>query len=387
MSIVARRVRNGLVHDVRLRRPDGRVVTRTFPALAEARRYETIQKAARYRGGWADPAVLRRPFGNVTEEWLRANPAKRGSSRARDRSALDRHVLPLFGGRRVGDIRRQDVREAVSAWSAVLAPRSVARVFGVLRAVLNHAFDELDVAVRNPCTGVRLPRRTKRTRARPTPAQLLALAEAMPEQYEAMVWVAAVAGLRWGEVAGLTVRQLCLAPPGAITVDRQVGRGEHGEPVVEDPKSEAGFRTLSIPGGLRGVLVDHLATAGPDAAEGERLLFPGPGGGPLDYGWWRRRVWVPAAIAVGFSRQVPDDRRPGRTRVVPTLGFHDLRRLNATEMVRLNVDIKTAQHRLGHSDPRLTLAVYAEATTEADVEAAGRLGTRLLAPRRRTMTA
>jgi hypothetical protein len=78
-----------------------------------------------------------------------------------------------------------------------------------------------------------------------------------------------------------------------------------------------------------------------------------------------------AAIAAGFCREVADDRERGRTRIVPTLGFHDLRRLNATEMVRLNVDIKTAQHRLGHSDPRLTLAVYAEATTEADVEAAG----------------
>lgn len=343
------------------------------------------------------PRVLRRRFADVADEWLRANPAKRGSSRARDRSAVGHHVLPLFASRRVGDIRRQDVREAVAVWSAVLAPRSVARVFGVLRAVLNHAFDELDVAVRNPCTGVRLPRRTKRTRPRPTPAQLLALVEAMPEQYEAMVWIAAVAGLRWGEVAGLTVGQLRLAPPGAITVDRQVGRGEHGEPVVEDPKSEAGFRTLSIPDGLRDVLVGHLATAGLDAGESDCLMFPGPRGGLLDYGWWRRRIWVPAAIAAGFSRQVPDKDRRGGTRLVPTLGFHDLRRLNATEMVRLNVDIKTAQHRLGHSDPRLTLAVYAEAITEADVEAAGRLGARLLAPhttslhgrpvpRRRTMT-
>ena len=40
--------------------------------------------------------------------------------------------------------------------------------------------------------------------------------------------------------------------------------------------------------------------------------------------------------------------------------------------------MKTAQTRLGHSDPRLTLAVYAQATTEADQEAARKLGARFM---------
>jgi hypothetical protein len=40
------------------------------------------------------------------------------------------------------------------------------------------------------------------------------------------------------------------------------------------------------------------------------------------------------------------------------------------------IDLKTAQSRLGHSDPRLTLAVYAQATTEADRAAADALGRR-----------
>ena len=38
------------------------------------------------------------------------------------------------------------------------------------------------------------------------------------------------------------------------------------------------------------------------------------------------------------------------------------------------VDVKAAQTRLGHSDPRLTLAVYVQATTEADKAAASSLG-------------
>ena len=49
-------------------------------------------------------------------------------------------------------------------------------------------------------------------------------------------------------------------------------------------------------------------------------------------------------------------------------------------MVRSGVDVKTAQARLGHSDPRMTLAVYAQATTEADRTAAKRLGALLMRP-------
>jgi hypothetical protein len=36
--------------------------------------------------------------------------------------------------------------------------------------------------------------------------------------------------------------------------------------------------------------------------------------------------------------------------------------------------VKTAQARLGHSDPRLTLGIYAQATTEGDRTAADLLG-------------
>ena len=82
-----------------------------------------------------------------------------------------------------------------------------------------------------------------------------------------------------------------------------------------------------------------------------------PEGGPLDYAHWRVRYWLPATRAVGL----------------PWLTFHDLRRANATALVTAGIDLKTAQTRLGHSDPRLTLAVYAQATTAADRDAADRV--------------
>ena len=80
------------------------------------------------------------------------------------------------------------------------------------------------------------------------------------------------------------------------------------------------------------------------------------------------------------GRSVPRRRFMEPDTRAPALGimraFHDLRRANATALVHAGVDLKTAQARLGHSDPRLTLGVYAQATSGADRAAAEALGNR-----------
>jgi len=89
----------------------------------------------------------------------------------------------------------------------------------------------------------------------------------------------------------------------------------------------------------------------------DEYVFVAPGGGPLRYANFRSRVFGPACKRLGFTHTT----------------FHDLRRFNATVMVGVGVDLKTAQVRLGHADPRLTLALYAQATTAGDLTAVGAL--------------
>jgi integrase len=110
------------------------------------------------------------------------------------------------------------------------------------------------------------------------------------------------------------------------------------------------------------MVAQHVRRRGLTPPDQDAHVFVGQQGGPLEYSGFRQRVWKPAC------------RRIGR----PDLGFHDLRRTNATVMVRSGVDVKTAQTRLGHSDPRMTLAIYAQASTEADRTAAKRLGALLM---------
>jgi integrase len=350
-------------YDVRLRDPSGKTYTRTFRTRREAEAFESDERASRRRGNWLDPRRSEEPLRTVAWRWLESNPAKRPSSRARDDSALRVHILPALGDRPIGSLTPSDIQQCVNDWSERLAPRSVRRVYQTLWAVLNAAVLD-DRIARSPCRGIRLPAIHPTDRPVLTRNHLAELADAMGPQYGAMVYLGAVLGLRWGECAGLRVGRIDF-DRSTITIAEQVTRGVGGRSVIGPPKSEAARRTLAAPPALMELLANHLELRGLTTRDTDAYLFATPDGEPFDYSNWLHRIWYPA-------------RQQAR---VEWAQFHDLRRANATGLVLEGIDLKTAQTRLGHTDPRLTLGIYAQATTEADRQAAERLGERFL-PRR-----
>jgi len=254
----------------------------------------------------------------------------------------------------------------VNSWSSVnqrrtgkpLAPATVNLTYGTLRAAFAYAATS-GLVIQSPCHDVKLPRKVRKVCTIVGPEDVQALAKAIDVRYSAMVWVGALLGLRWGEVAALRVEDLDLVG-GQLEVRRTITRDEHGRPLIGPPKSEAGNPTLSMPVVLGKLLAGHLATSGRDEADDDALVFPAPDGSHWSYANFRRRIWLPAVRTAGLGG----------------VGFHDLRRTATTQLVLSNVDIKTAGTRLGHSDVRLTLEVYAQATTEADCAAAEGVATR-----------
>jgi len=354
--------RKGVVWDVRLRDPDGRVYTRTFATKREALDFEAAQRTAKAKGTWTDPRRERKTFEEVARWWLNSNPGKRGSAFARDESIVRVHLLPVLGKRAMGSITEPDVQALVNRWAQSHAPRSVKRMYGVLRAVFNAAVDA-DYIARSPCRRIGLPAASARRGRQLDTESLNDLATALDPRYRPMVYVGAVLGLRWGEVAGVRVGRIDFERR-TLTVAEQVTRGRGGVTVVGLPKSDAGHRTLTMPEPLAELLLEHLVNVGLDPIDDvDAYVFSSPDGDALDYSNWRRRIWLPAIRRAGLEGA----------------GFHDLRRLNATAMVLDGTDVKTAQARLGHSDPRLTLAIYAQATTEGDRLASDRLGERFFA--------
>ena len=326
----------------------------TFSAKADALVWLAGIETDIHRGSWVDPAGGQLSVAELAGGGVEHDPSKRASTLARDEAILRLHIVPHIGGARIGEVTPPNVQRLVNAWAKERAARTVRRQFDVVRAVFAYAVAS-DWLARSPCRGIDLPRVPALRRRVLSSDDVAEIASAMDNRYQPMVWLGAVLGLRWGEVAGLKVGSFDFLR-GTVTVSEQLGRDRKLGP----PKSASGHRALSLPRALVDLLSAHLATMRLTAADAECLVFQSPEGSPLDYSRWRQRVWMLAVEAADLAG----------------VSFHDLRRAAATALVAEGVDLKTAQTRLGHSDPRLTLAVYAQATSEADKAAADRLGER-----------
>lgn len=369
MSIHERSTKRGPRFDVRLRGPDGREVKKTFKKRTEAKRYERQQLTERDRGAWVDPKRGVIPFSDVAAAWLDSNPGKRPGVRGRDAGILKVHVLPTIGNRHIGSITPAEIQKLINTWLAKkLSPGTVHRHYAIVRAIFTWAV-EADYIARTPCrkTVVRLPKKSGTVSHHVITAdELEKLGQALGPRYEPMVYLGAVMGLRWGEVAALRASSIDFLRR-SIAVNEGVARDDKGRTILAEPKSDASRRQLAAPEFLLNMLSDHIASSGltgdPDALLFTTARAPGE---PLDYSNFHR-LWLNAVTAVKLPAPT------GATRQ-KYFGFHDLRRANATVMSLGDVDAKTAQSRMGHTDIRLTLSLYPQHSTAADKAAAEALG-------------
>lgn len=362
MSIHKRKNKSGIAYVVRLRTPAGRQYERTFATKREAQLFEGEQRSAHERGTWVDPRPARETtVAEWAAQWQRLNRHKAPTTKETDRAVLERHLLPRMGAVAIGAVTPIDIQSLVADWKDSYAPATVRRYYGVVRAMFNAALAG-DVIGRSPCRGVKLPDVPETEHVILTPEQLDRLASELPEHYRPMAFIGALLGLRFEEVAGLRVSSVD-ADRGFVSV-RETVTSAGGRVHIGPPKTRAARRTLSIPRALSELLAEHIGSIVP-AEDGDPLLFSDAQGGPLRYSNFLRRVWNPARVRAG----------------IPDVGFHDLRRTAITAMVAAGVDVKTAQTRAGHSDPRMTLAVYAKATLEGDQAAADAVGEHFLGTR------
>ncbi len=175
------------------------------------------------------------------------------------------------------------------------------------------------------------------------------------ERDELMATTAAYSGLRWGELAALTIPQVSQAAR-VITVDRKVV-DVAGHLFVEAPKNRKHRRTIyprRTPGGYP--LAERLAARIEEArAEQEAgtnplgLIFPSPRGKHWRASNFERRVLVPAYLAAGWR----DAEGNGRWT------WHSLRHVFCTTaLFTWKLDPTDVSRMAGHATYRTTLDMY-----------------------------
>ena len=316
------------------------VATRVFERKADAVAWEQDQRRRLRLGEWIDPRRGQVPLSVVAADWLGSRSSVKRRTRESDEAAWRNYIAPRFGNWPVASITAAEVSSWVGSLVARgLAPSTATRALATLRSVLAFAVADgriqhnVAAVVRKPTSG-----RVRREGQALTLDQLRALTEACKGRYRDVVPVLALAGLRWGELAGLQVGDRVSVPGPGLRLRRAVlASGGGGALYVDTLKNN---RARTVPLVLDLVPIVDRWGAGKAA---NAWLFDAPEGGPLWESNWKRSVgWSAATAAIGVT------------------GFrvHDLRHTAASVWLGAGADPKVVQRVLGHATAAMTMDLY-----------------------------
>ncbi|AFC55003.1 tyrosine-type recombinase/integrase [Mycobacterium paraintracellulare] len=339
--------------------PDGRryKADKTFLTEKDARGWLSLRQAEIIRKAWVPPEADEQPapkltFETYSQTWMAQRDLK-DRTREHYEKLLEDHIRPMFGSWPIGSITVDDVR----VWHTKMGtktPTLRAHCYGLLRTIMGTALSDGKIRV-NPCQvrGAGSARRVHKIR----PASLDEIAtitEEMPEQYRAMVLLAAWCALRFGELTELRRKDITIVEPtdeqlanaaaageaapeayGIVRVERAVVRVDEGFQVTT-PKSDAGRRDVEIPPHLLPAIKYHLEKFVEPGKD--ELLFPAAQGGHL----------APASLYRQFYKARSAARRDD-------LRWHDLRHSGAVLAAATGATLAELMARLGHSTPQAAM--------------------------------
>lgn len=225
---------------------------------------------------------------------------------------------------RLSELRRETVQRSINRMAKEKSPKTVRNAYGLITAVIGEYCPELDLR------RITLPQKERPQIAVPNEQDIVAIANAVKgKSVELPVLLAMWLGLRMSEIRGLTWD--CI---GEDTIHIRQALVDEG---LKTTKTYNSNRVLPLPPYLK-QLID---------------LQPRKG----DY-------------------IVPDSRRAINSRFtywtqkagIQHYRFHDLRHVNASVMLALNIPDKYAMERMGHSSNNMLKTVYQHTMTEKQRE-------------------
>jgi integrase len=317
-----------------------------------------------------DPAKAQTLFGEyVTTRWWPAWKDQHPASEYGTRKKVEKRILSAFGDVPLGELDPSTIGRWKAAMVAEgLTARTVNTYLSLLGTILNAAVDD-DYLARSPLLRKSGAGRTAATRNQPVPRrevwllreQLDRLAEAIDPRYRALVLVAALTGIRWGELIALRwddprfdqpLDDGAVRGPGRLRIARAISDPRRTGHVIEKgPKTEAGKRVIALDRETVQAFLAHRELVGGGPYD---RIFTSPGGsrGPAGTLVHRNfiRVWKRALVKAELAHLWPE---------YGGLHFHDLRHTHATWLIAQRVPMIAVAGRLGHANAVVTMMVYA----------------------------
>jgi integrase len=251
------------------------VATKVFDRKSDATTWEQEQTRKLRLGEWIDPRRGRVPLSAIAADWLESRSSSKRRTQEADEADWRLHIEPRFGRFPLVSITAAEVSSWVGGMVAAgRRPSSVTRYLATLRSILSYAIADGRITV-NVAAAVKQPSggQGRRDGIHLTVAQLNDLAGACHGLYAELVLVLGLAGLRWGELAGLQVGDRVWVPGRGLRLQRAVlASGGSGELFVDTLKNKRARTVPLVPDLVP--IVDRWA----EAKEHDAWLFEAPRG-------------------------------------------------------------------------------------------------------------
>jgi integrase len=327
----------------RYRDEEGREHARHFRTRGDAQRWLDEVTAAVVTGQYVDPKAGRVTFSSFYRDWATRQVWESTTEKAMDLSAR----TVTFGDVPMNKLRRSHLEQWVKIMSdAGLKPGTIRTRTNNVRSVLRAAVRDRVIAL-DPSAGLALPRVGKPDHwlTVASPRQVRAILDAADERFATLFALAAFAGLRLGEAAGVQVGDIDFLHRN-LRVRRQVQRAGRGEVEIRPPKYRS-ERVVFLPDQLLAQLAIHIKRYAADDLD--RWMFVQASGDP------------PHQNTVGHHWRAACQRAG-----VAGVTLHDLRHFYASALIAAGCDVVTVQRALGHARATTTLNTYAHLWSTAE---------------------
>jgi integrase len=302
----------------------------------------------------------RKTLAEVATEWLVGQTELRPRTLERYRTALEAHILPRLGHKKVAAITPEDVVALLQDMKAGAyytrdndgelvrrlrkKPAAGATLQATLRP-LSRILDDCDGVAGNAVKRLKKgqrPRLSKRAKRVFSSDELRRLLACTTPRYRVLLATAAYTGLRQSELLGLLWREVDFEA-GYLRVRKQLDRDGRRVP----PKTEQAVREVALAPKLALLLREHRV-ASPRSSDDD-FVFVNEAGQPFDHHNVRQRGFDRAARLAKLNE--------GQSRKAT---FHDLRRTYGSMLIAAGADIAHVSRQMGHANPSITLAIYTD---------------------------
>lgn len=304
-------------------------------------------------------------FSKIAAEWLDSlKPQLKESSIVKYSNILKNHLLPAFCGKRISDIKRDDIAELSSRMLLSggrkkdgLSPKTVSCVLAALKSIFSYASRTKNFPLAD-VSGIFVKQPQK-------PMQILSRAEQQKlSHYLCGHLTLCNLGILLCLYTGLRVGEICALKWEDISFDEQILRVEQTmqriqkpddgekktEVLVSAPKSDCSIRKIPIPDEIFQFIADAKHP-------GDTYFLTG----------MTCKYMEPRTMQNRFKAVA---KKCG----IENVHFHMLRHTFATRCVELGFDVKSLSEILGHASVNITLNRYVHPSMELKQQNMNRLG-------------